>query len=160
MASGLFVDPTTLLRVTPLVSSSAAAWFCIDQLMFWGNFVHPDVRDKSSDILPAYWNAHLPVGLTAIFSVYGVSFATGLANAFSKRRPAGARLYLAGAALSLAHFLFVPWVSEHIRAMVHDGNPVEHQRKWLRTHAIRSVLVDLPGWICFGLATLASVHAV
>jgi hypothetical protein len=111
MASGLFVDPTTLLRVAPLVSSSAAVWFCYDQWMYYGTFLHRDVRQKTNDILPAYWNAHLSKGLAGIFSLYGLSAATGLANALSRGgRPAapGSRWYIVGACLSVAHFAFVP----------------------------------------------------
>jgi hypothetical protein len=163
MASGLFVDPTTLLRVAPLVSSSAAVWFCYDQWMYYGTFLHRDVKQKTNDILPAYWNAHISKGLAGIFSLYGLSAATGLANALSRGgRPAapGSRWYLAGACLSVAHFVFVPWVAEEIRAMVHDGNAVESQARWMRFHLTRTFTVDIPGWVCFGLAVLHSVHAI
>jgi len=160
MASGLFTNPSTLLRIAPLMSSSCAVWSCFDQYVYWGNFLHRDVREKTNDFLPAYWDAHLWTGVSSIIAVYSVSFATGIANAYSKSRPAGARLYLAGAAFSVAHFLFVPFVAENIRAMVYDGNAVEDQRKWLRTHVIRSFFVDVPGWLCFGLAVLRSVKAI
>lgn len=162
MASGLFVDPTTLLRIAPLVTSSAAVWFCYDQHMYFGTFLHHDVRPKANDVLPAFWNAHIGRGLASIVGVYSLSCATGLANALSKVkiRPApGARWYLAGACFSAAHFLFGPWVAELIRAMVYDGNAVESQAKWLRVHLARTFIVDIPGWFCFGLAVLHSVHA-
>ncbi|KAM5366821.1 hypothetical protein ACJZ2D_010361 [Fusarium nematophilum] len=64
------IHRTTLLRVSPLVSRTAAVWYCFDQWLFFGNFLHRDVRNKTNDFLPAYWNAQMYKGIGAIFSLY------------------------------------------------------------------------------------------
>ncbi|KAM5343322.1 hypothetical protein ACJ41O_014288 [Fusarium nematophilum] len=104
------IHRTTLLRVSPLVSRTAAVWYCFDQWLFFGNFLHRDVRNKTNDFLPAYWNAQM--------------------------------------------------YKEHIRAIVYDGNAVDSQTKWIKVHLTRTFAVDIPGWVCFGLAVLRSVRAL
>lgn len=51
MASGLFIDPMALLRVTPLISSTCTLWFAWDQHVMYSTFAHPDLERESNAIL-------------------------------------------------------------------------------------------------------------
>ncbi|TPX10186.1 uncharacterized protein E0L32_001383 [Thyridium curvatum] len=162
MASKQFFDPLTLLRVAPLVTSTCSLWYCVDQDLFLGQFVKPHNREKGKEILPGYWKTFLSPGLAVIFGLYGASLGAGVANAL-RGRPAVSRFYAIGAAFTAAHFLFVPLVMPKIQGMVDDepkGQACEHQQGWLKVHRIRSLVVDLPGWLCFLAAALESVKAI
>ena len=161
MASKQFFDPLTLLRVAPVVSTSMSLWFCVDQYTFFKNFITPPVREKGNQILPLYWKHFLSKGLTSIFGLYGLSIGFGIANLYKGANPS--RLYAVGAAFSAAHFLFVPFVAPKIQAMSEGKDTDQNwdqQRKWLNVHAIRSLFVDLPGWVCFLAAASQSLVAI
>lgn len=165
MASGLFVDPAALLRLTPLISSTCTLWFAWDQHVTYSTFAHPDLEEQSNAILPLWWQkvfeAHdvervlLPIAVTA---------ATCLANL----RAHGALLrargswawYAAGAVLAVGHVAFVPGVAWKIKAIMEDGGTgraVEEQRRWLRVHAVRSLTVDLGAWVACLVGVLKTV---
>ena len=162
MASSLLADPFKLLRLAPLISSSCSLWYCVDQYMFFNNFIVPANRAQGSQILPLYWKSFLIPGLSCIFSLYGLSIGTAVANLYlGPGKQSG--WYAIGAGFSMAHFLFVPAASRLINAMIEDENKGQSwktMQKWLRMHAIRSVIVDLPGWLCFLTAVLQSVESV
>ena len=161
MASKQFFDPLTLLRIAPVVSTSMSLWFCVDQYTFYRGLIVPPVREKGNQVLPIFWKTWLPQGLTYIFGLYGLSIGFGIANLYQGTTPS--RLYAIGAAFSASHFLFVPFVAPKIQAMSEgadsDQNWVQ-QRKWLKVHAIRSLFVDLPGWLCFLAAATQSLTAI
>lgn len=162
MASKQIFDPMTLLRVAPLVSSSFSLWYCVDQHLFFNNFIVPENRAKGSALLPSYWRSFLTPGLACIFSLYGVSIGTAAANLYLAPG-SSSTWYATGAGFAMAHFLFVPMVSKLIKAIVDDeskGQSWKEQQKWLRVHAVRSVMVDFPGWLCFLTAVLQSVKSI
>lgn len=161
MASKQFFDPLTLLRIAPVVSTSMSLWYCVDQYTFFNNFIIPPIREKGNQILPLYWKHFLSTGLTCIFSLYGLSIGFGVANLYQGANPS--RYYSLGVAFSAAHFLFVPLVAPKIEAMSNGKDTDQNwdqQRRWLNVHAIRSVLVDLPGWACFLAAASQSLVVV
>ncbi|CED84236.1 hypothetical protein [Phaffia rhodozyma] len=56
-----------------------------------------------------------------------------------------------GAGLALSHFAFVPSVAPIIKLLVY-GNPKDTRGltgQWLRIHALRTAVVDLPAFLCF-----------
>jgi hypothetical protein len=163
MASGTIFDPLALLRLTPTISSSFSLWYCVDQYLFLANFTSPANRLKGSEILPQYWRSFLRPGLTVIFSLYGTTIGSAIANLYLGPPTSSSRLYTIGTCFAAAHFAFAPLVSGLIKAIVEDeskGQSWKSQKKWLRIHAIRSVVVDLPGWVCFLMAALQSVTVV
>ncbi|KAK1767709.1 hypothetical protein QBC33DRAFT_55676 [Phialemonium atrogriseum] len=160
MASGQVFDPLVLLRVAPLVTSSFSLWYCVDQHMFYNNFIIPTNRAKGNDILPSYWKSFLAPGLGCIFSLYGLSGGAAIANTYAAAGTS--RWYGIGAVFTAAHFLFVPAVSKAISAMIkgeNKGDIWKHLQRWLRLHALRSIFIDFPGWLCFLTAAMQSLKA-
>ncbi|RYP81821.1 hypothetical protein DL770_005776 [Monosporascus sp. CRB-9-2] len=151
MASRQFFDPLTLLRVAPVVSSSAALWFSHDQYFFLKVFLRIEERDKVKPVVPAYFRKFFNGGLSRLLPLYAITIGTGIANSYS--RPAAAHLwYACGAAFALAHFTFVPavmWKVEHLANEENDakGTGAEYLKKWLDVHTIRSIVVDFPAWL-------------
>lgn len=161
MASTQYFDALTLLRLAPLLSSSFSLWYCVDQYLFFNNFIVPANRAKGSVLLPLYWQSFLTPGLACIFSLYGLSIATAAANLYLvPGNPS--EWYAIGAGFAMAHFVFVPTVSKLIKAIIEDegkGQSWKYQQTWLRVHAIRSIFVDFPGWLCFLTAVLQSLKS-
>jgi hypothetical protein len=111
MSSNQFVDPLTLLRVAPLVTSTAALLFSVDQYVFLDTFLAPQHRHKANEIVPSYFKAFFSKGIVTIFTLYPLSIATGIGNYHAN--PNGAwQWYAAGTALAAAHFAFVPIISK------------------------------------------------
>ncbi|KAH8666718.1 hypothetical protein BX600DRAFT_279677 [Xylariales sp. PMI_506] len=163
MASGQFFDPLTLLRVAPLVASTYAIRFSVDQYMFLEPFTLAQHRREANDILPSYWNHQFPKGLASILFIYPVAIATGIANFYG--RPNGAwQWYTAGSVLAMAHFPFVLKIMWPVKALYDadpkDGESTVHLQKWLNIHVVRSVLTDLPQWVCFFVAALKSLQPI
>ncbi|KAK6850734.1 hypothetical protein PG987_000368 [Apiospora arundinis] len=169
MASGRFVDPMTLLRVTPLVTSTAAVMYSVDQYMFLNNFLAPELRERSNAIVPSYFKVFFRRGIWIIMTAYPLSIATGIANFYrgggklggSSNNGAG-RWYAAGAALALTHYAFVPTVMYKVQALFEgeekgNGNGNKDLKRWLDVHLVRSILVDVPSWLCFATACLKSL---
>ncbi|KAJ9272524.1 hypothetical protein DTO271D3_7122 [Paecilomyces variotii] len=159
MASGAFFDPLKLLRVAPLVSSTAAVWFAVDQDLFLSNFQQPLHEDKANAILPTYWKILLPRALWILGTLHTVTVGTSVANIAlqgEKLRSLNAtRWYWSGVLFSLAHFTFVPLVMYKIKDIVEDntkGYSTKILAKWLRVHRIRSVLVDFVAFASFLVA--------
>ncbi|KAL1877332.1 hypothetical protein VTK73DRAFT_8785 [Phialemonium thermophilum] len=164
MASGRVFDPLVLLRVAPVISSSFSLWHCVSQHLFLNNLIVPEHRNKGNDILPSYWRTFFQPGLGVIFSLYGLSAGFALANLYSANSPgAVSRWYKFGVLFTAAHFTFVPAVAKVIKSIV-DGDGKEDtwkfQKKWLKIHAVRSVLVDFSGWLCFLAAATESLTVV
>ncbi|KAK8044983.1 hypothetical protein PG993_005007 [Apiospora rasikravindrae] len=169
MASGRFVDPMTLLRVTPLVTSTAAVMFSIDQYLFLDNFLAPAHRERANELVPSYFKTFFRKGIWIIMTAYPLSIATGVANVYrssggtaaAKLNGAG-RWYAAGAALAFAHYAFVPSIMYKVQALFEGegkGEGNKDLKRWLDVHLVRSVLVDVPSWLCFATACLKSLGA-
>lgn len=165
MASGLFVNPTTLLRITPLISSTCTLWFAWDQQVMYSTFTKPDLEKEANAILPLWWKkvfeSHdiervlLPITVTAVTSIINIHKYGGLLQA-----KGSLRWYASGAALSVAHIAFVPAVMYKIKAMLDDngkGQAVEQQKKWLRVHILRTLTVDLGAWLACLIAVTRTV---
>jgi len=159
MASNLLFDPRLLLRIAPLMSATASLWYDVDQYVFFNNFIVPPNREKGSAILPGYWKTFLGPGLVGIFGLHGISIIGGAVNSYLGH----SQWYGIGAALSLTHFVFVPAVAPHIRALIDDeskGQSWKDMEKWLRVHTVRSVLVDTPAWFCYLMGVMAAVRTI
>jgi hypothetical protein len=159
------LNTLALLRITPLISSSASLFYCADQYLVFSSFITPENTPHGSKLLPGYWSTYITPGLCFIVGLCSTSAIAGLTNAYGYFRsapasPQAAKLYAAGAAFSLAHFLFAPFVAVSIEAMVNDTegkDTAAQMRKWLNVHTVRSLVVDLPSWVLFLLATCDSV---
>ncbi|XXG96131.1 hypothetical protein Hte_002410 [Hypoxylon texense] len=166
--SGQFVDPQTLLRVAPLITSTASLVIAGDSHLFLSSFISlaPQRRPQVSELAPRYFEAFFWRGLPAIFASYGLSVAFGATNAwYSRPSPVSWAWYAGGMALALAHFAFVPkimWkVKDAIDAKdVKEIDGAEAIQGWLDVHHVRMALADIPAWTCFLIATLKALKPV
>ncbi|ETS74284.1 hypothetical protein PFICI_14150 [Pestalotiopsis fici W106-1] len=164
MASRAFFDPMTLLRAAPVISSTAALCYSFDQYNFLTNFLRPIHGDYFNESVPSYFASFFPAGLPQILLFYGISIGTGMANVSSQPNDAW-RWYAAGTALAVGHFAFVPKIMWAVSALFEEFEDPKGQgnrklKRWLDIHAVRSFVVDLPAWVCFSVAALASLQTV
>lgn len=155
-------DPLKLLRVAPLVSSTAALWFAVDQHLFLSIFRKPVVLRKSNAILPIYQKILLPRALWVLGAMHTVTVGTSVANISlqgEKLHSVGAtQWYWSGVAFSLAHFTFVPLVIYKLKDIIEDntkGHSTDVLGKWLRVHRLRTLTVDFVAFASFLIAATA-----
>ncbi len=148
----------------PLISSSLALFYAVVEGTIFAPFLRSAETDPTSTnrTLRLWWTHYLPYGLCTIFGVTLPSAATAL-YALRKlpRESPKFGLYAAGAAFSLGHFLFVPPISKTITAMCSEdverqGETTKNLNKWLRLHAWRTVLMDIPSFVCFAWLAFGS----
>ncbi|KAI6082921.1 hypothetical protein F4821DRAFT_245764 [Hypoxylon rubiginosum] len=164
MALGQFFDPLTLLRVAPLVTSTASLVVAGDSHLFLSSFISlaPQQRQQVNQLAPRYFEAFFWRGLPVIFVSYGLSIALGAANAYSLRPSHPWAWYAGGSVLALAHFAFVPKIAVKVRDAI-DPNYDEGAKTyqgWLDVHYVRMALADIPAWTCFLIATLKSLKSI
>ncbi|KAI0133567.1 hypothetical protein BJ170DRAFT_678510 [Xylariales sp. AK1849] len=158
MAYQQFINPVALLRVMPLVASTCAFRFSVDQYFFLNSFLAPQHRQKANELVPSFFKVFFSWGVYTILILYSISIGTGVANFYGKPNDAW-QWYAAGTALATAHFTFVPkimWPTKALFEDDHKGQSTNELKKWLHIHIIRSALVDFPAWIIFGIACLKS----
>lgn len=154
-----------LLRVSPLVLSSASIMFSWAQDIVFKAFLHPSLRGDpghpSGKMLPRYLPAFMKPGLWGIGLTFLPSTALCIANGMSGQSREVRNLYFAGAVLSIAHFCWGPSmfrilarISDAKTAGVANENAVE---AWLPRHRQRTLLVNVPAFLCILTATLASM---
>lgn len=171
MASRQFLDPATLLRVAPLVTSTVALQFSVDQYLFLDNLRAVRVRGQpgaADRAIPSYFRAFFRKGLPLLLGTYSLTIAAGACNAFLL----GGSWYKGGTALALAHFAFVPAVMWKVEGLAREddgenggdagagteGRASRLLAGWLNVHALRSLTVDLPAWLCFLVAAVKTLR--
>ncbi|KAJ5542613.1 hypothetical protein N7535_005036 [Penicillium sp. DV-2018c] len=160
MASGLILDPRTLLRTAPLITSTCTLWYSLDQDMFLNIFLHPDHRARSNLILPSFYNVFFRPGLVRVLGLLALTLTGGGYNILTQRKSglgssASLSWYTAGTLLAASHLLFVPAVAPKIQAIVEDasqGSSTKDLEGWLTIHRVRTWTVDLASWACFAVA--------
>ncbi|KAI1079932.1 hypothetical protein F5B20DRAFT_580728 [Whalleya microplaca] len=164
MASGQFFDPLTLLRVTPLVASSASLWLAVEEHRYLNIFLLLKDRSKVNEILPSYFEKFFYTTFPYLLSTFGITIATGVTNFYSRPNKA-LPWYAAGTALTLAHFAFVPGVMWKVKATIEakpepNGSGADEVKRWLAVHRVRSIFADFPAWACFFIAVLKSLKSI
>ncbi|KAG9684144.1 hypothetical protein KCU95_g17807, partial [Aureobasidium melanogenum] len=166
MASRQFFDPVILLRVAPLITSSATLSYCWAQNVFISIFTRPRNREKSNPLLPTYIGDWFYGYTGQLIAVYTTTILTASANCYFHRRilvaSNSAKWYAAGAVFSAAHFAFVPAVAWKFTTIMNDetkGNSVKVLDEWLKVHRIRSLTVDIISWGCILLGVLRALDA-
>ncbi|KAI2626969.1 hypothetical protein GGS26DRAFT_147062 [Hypomontagnella submonticulosa] len=166
MASGQFFDPLTLLRVAPLVTSTASLVIASDSHVFLSSLVSlKQQRQKVNEIAPRYFEAFFWKALPHIFISYGLSIAFGVTNSYSRPYAASRAWYVAGSVLALAHFAFVPKIMWKVKDAIDakedaNGAGAEAIQGWLNVHYVRMALADIPAWTCFLVATLKALKSI
>ncbi|KAI1373406.1 putative integral membrane protein [Hypoxylon crocopeplum] len=155
MASGLFVDPTTLLRVVPVISSTCSLWFGWDQYEFLLLFLKPDIQGHSNQLLPSYFKTFFDRGAPRVVFLLLTTLTSSAANLRyapqSLLRERGATIWYWGSILfTLGHQIYFPFILPHIKAITSDAKEknIHELRSWLYVHNWRTLTVDLAGWVC------------
>lgn len=155
-----------LLRVSPLILSSASLMFSWAQNIFLRAFLHPSLRDDpahpSGMMLPRYMPVFLQPGLWGIALTYIPATITCTLNGLmSNQSPEVRRLYLAGAMFSTAHFLWGPTMLALLNRISDPKKPgvanEEALAVWLPNHHTRTTFADIPAFLCILAATVASL---
>ncbi|PKX89980.1 uncharacterized protein P174DRAFT_445022 [Aspergillus novofumigatus IBT 16806] len=141
---------TALLRISPLVISSASLMFSWSQDISLGAFLHPSLRHDaahpSGKLLPRYLPAFMGPGIWGIGLTYPPATVLCVINGLSRQSREARNLYFAGALFSIAHFCW--------------GRPFRNEdalQEWLPKHRARTLLVNVPAFLCILAATLVTV---
>ncbi|KND88250.1 hypothetical protein TOPH_07110 [Tolypocladium ophioglossoides CBS 100239] len=153
------------LRVSPLVISSASLMFSLAQDISLGAFLHHSLRNDpthpSGKILPRYLPAFMKPGIWGIGLTYPPTTVLCIINGLSSQSREVRSLYLAGALLSIAHFCWGPTMFAILRRIGDSktaGAPNEDALEtWLPKHHSRTLLVNVPAFLCIFAATLATI---
>lgn len=154
-----------LLRVSPLVLSSASLMFSWAQDISLGAFLHTSLRSDpahpSGKILPRFLPAFMKPGLWGIGLTYLPATGLCIANGLGGQSREVNQLYLVGAVLSIAHFCWGPSmfaILNRIQDPKTAGVPNEDALEvWLPKHHARTLLVNVPAFLCIFAATLCTL---
>ncbi|KAI1147409.1 hypothetical protein F4825DRAFT_150171 [Nemania diffusa] len=166
------MSASAFLRAAPLLAATSSLTFTVCEDMFIRPLVtyQPGLRSHANRILPTH-GKWLWGGLSIVFSMYPISIATAAVNLATKdsavditgpetRQRVAAAFYLAGLVFSVLHFpfgkraMYLLWT---IRNDKNDDNNVKADNSammaaWLRVNAIRGLVADFPGWVCYLIA--------
>ncbi|KAI0835121.1 hypothetical protein F5Y06DRAFT_277413 [Hypoxylon sp. FL0890] len=166
MASGAFFNPLTLLRVAPLVTSTASLVIANDSHIFLSSLVSlKKHRARVNEVGPRYFEAFFWKGLPLIFATFGLSIAFGLTNAYMRPYAASRGWYAGGTALAFLHFAFVPKIMWTVKDAIDakedpNGGCADAIQRWLNVHYVRMTLSDIPSWTFFAIAVVKSLKAI
>ncbi|KAL4994082.1 hypothetical protein BDV10DRAFT_177563 [Aspergillus recurvatus] len=156
---------TALLRIFPLAISSASLMFSWSQDISLGAFLHPsllnDAAHPSGKILPRYLPAFMSPGIWGIGLTYPPAAVICVINGLSRQSREARNLYFAGALFSVAHFCWGPIMFAILGRIGDVKSPgVRNEdalREWLPRHRARTLLVNVPAFLCILAATLVTV---
>ena len=161
--SHLFAYPSrSLLGVAPLITSTASLMYAHDQDLFFRAFLDGKYRTKADNLLPPWMGVCLRRAFKIIGILYPSTILLALANTniFTGRWDDGTIFYWAGLAFTVAHFAYGKTALRLLDRIQNDatnGNATSDMRAWLNMNLMRSLSVDLPGWLCFLLAVNAGL---
>ncbi|PWY93556.1 hypothetical protein BO94DRAFT_511208 [Aspergillus sclerotioniger CBS 115572] len=160
MASGLILDPHSLFRAAPLITSTCTLWFAFDQDFFLNIFLHPSHRPHSETLLPSYFGVFFRRGVVRVLGLLALTLTGGGWNIrMQPRQSPSWSWYVAGTAFAASHLLFVPAIAPKVHAIAEDKSRGESTRDlegWLAVHRVRTWTVDLAAWGCFVVGMVVS----
>ena len=166
------------LRLAPLLTSTATLMYAHDHDRFFRAFIHPAHTPAANALIPSWTAAMMPRGGLTIFTLYPLTLLFALLNYFDVGATAtvtganvsgaimegavvgGTQWYGYGALFTIAHFFFAKWAIGLLNAMKGDeskGRATEDMRKWVGMNVLRTMFVDLPGWVCYLVAVTGSL---
>ncbi|KAI1764079.1 hypothetical protein GGR53DRAFT_466635 [Hypoxylon sp. FL1150] len=144
MAAGLLIDPITLLRFAPVISST---------------YIGRQRQDA------ALVRRHLLQSRAP--RVVGLLLTTILTSAANTRYAPGQLLHERGSFIwyssaitfALGHHVYFPLILPYIKAVKGDAKEknVNELRNWFYVHNWRTLAVDLAGWVCCIVAAVKTV---
>ncbi|CAM1508180.1 Fc.00g050280.m01.CDS01 [Cosmosporella sp. VM-42] len=159
MASGAFVNPKTLLLVTPLVTSTCSLWCSSDQDYFLKILTRPAFeRTQANAIIPTYIKTMFGSGPWRVVALIAITTWSSIANIVLLKpllRSHGAlNWYAWGAVMAAGHLAYVPAVAWKLKWIMEDSTEeqgtdnVGMLGRWLRVNNIRTFTVDLAAFAC------------
>jgi len=155
-------DPMKLLRLAPLITSTASLMYGHDQHLFFSAFLHDSYRLEANKFLPSWFKICLKRAILPILTLYPLSITLATTNIYlSDQGSSDARVwYWSGLVFTIGHFLFGKKAARLLIAIENDqsgGNSTKDMREWLDMNFTRTLTVDLLGWLSFLMAAMASV---
>ena len=160
MASPLPFDVLKLIRLAPLLTSTASLTFAHDHDLFFRAFLHPSYTTKANAFIPPWTAIYMPRGGFTIMTLYPSTLLLAIANVYVGNTPA-ASFYYAGLAFTIGHFLFAGRAIGLLNRMKRDeskGKSTDDMAAWVNMNVLRTLAVDLPGWVCYLLAAMGSLQ--
>ena len=161
MATGAFVDPIKVLRLAPLVTSTASLAFAHDQDLFFSAWLHPSYRPEANALLPRWFHICLKRALRVIITLYPLSTLFAAANLYTCSEKSIRIWYWSGLAFTAGHFLVFGrralGLLDKVQYEKEKGQCTRDLREWLDMNFWRSLGVDSLGWVCFGVAAVKSL---
>lgn len=152
-----------LLRLAPLVLSTASLMCGVDQANALRPFSKPPLAKTGGSVLPHWFSGFFDTTIYAVGLSYPLAFATALLNAgkyVGDLDDTTRYLYWAGAAFSAGHFLYGPGAMQIIARMCDKENPgvknTQTTHEWLDMNFTRIITVDGPAWIMYFAAVLSA----
>ncbi|KAK2745273.1 hypothetical protein FQN57_003968 [Myotisia sp. PD_48] len=170
MASQLIFDPIRLLRLAPLITSTASAMYSTSELIMNSAFIQPTVRREADTVLPHWFKTVFDRAVKVVVGLITITSSTAIANIYLSYRdngledgilslPFSTKMYALGVTCALGHLTFIPWVSQPIQHLMENtskrGATLEMQ-DWLSVHRIRWAIMDVPASLAFMLAILTA----
>ncbi|OBT71248.1 hypothetical protein VF21_09483 [Pseudogymnoascus sp. 05NY08] len=152
-----------LLRITPLISSTANLMWAADEYMFLSSWLSPAYRVQANALLPAWFATWGKKGSHVLFSSFPLSLVAGILNIFTSEDVTGKMWYGAGVAFTFAHFLYGKKALRLLAAIRNGepkGNATESMREWIEMHLFRVVTADAPAFVSFAGALLMAIPEV
>lgn len=176
-----FVLPLNYVRLIPLVSSTLALQWWIDEYQFFSSWTKlpPSARSsadpvttpqsKPNDIalrrnatLAEWFTQWLPQGALCPAISNPLCWSSTIVTSYHLQKfPSVQRWFLAGLAL---YFLHIPFgrreYADYMRIGEggEDGSSMGNLERWLKMHKWRIWLIDVPGWICFAVGTVKAIE--
>ena len=177
-----------LLRLAPLVISSASLMCGIDQTTALKPFTRPELAKKSSGQILPHWFPPFANRIILVIAIgYPLAISTAYLNTITGREagssslsgasvPRGAltfidgtavnatarSFYYAGMCFSAGHFLYGPYAMRIINRICDDKKPGDSNttaaREWLRMNATRMVTVDFWSWFMYLCAVVCCAN--
>ncbi|KAJ7612450.1 hypothetical protein DFH06DRAFT_148892 [Mycena polygramma] len=154
-----------LLRLSPVISSTTSLVWAYDEYAFLSSWVNlnPSYGAQADALLPPWFKTWAPRG-TRVLASFPLSLLAGVANAFTHReslQAAGAlKFYWLGVFFTVAHFFYARRALRLLKA-IREGEPAGKttvsMAEWLKMHQGRTIIADLPSFICFTIAAVVAL---
>lgn len=153
-----------LLRLLPVISSTATLQFAVDEHLIFGTWMGPSLRQNANTTLPAWWTrGGLRWQWVLIFG-YPLNYLFGVLNLVSRydqlQATGSSRWYALGLMFSVGHMLFLKMALERI-ADIEEGTPKNNvtvsMGRWLQMNWVRALVTDLPAWVCWTVAAVSAL---
>ena len=137
-----------------------------DHDLFFRAFCHPSHTGQANKLIPSWTAAMMPRGGATIFTLYPATLIFALLNFYGAGGRGEvsvsdtARWYGFGSFFTVAHFFFAKWALGLLNAMKDDeskGKATEDMKKWVGMNVLRTLFVDLPGWVCYVVAVTGTL---